>query len=127
MQTALTLDAKTLATKALVRDSNLISAKAQAVPIVLQLSLYNEENNYTQYLLSVMLPCMWLILIAIGMLNFIQKASNMRELLISILANVCVFSFWGMGMAFYFNFIGMEGHYAHLLLVFLAVVLMAPL
>lgn len=73
----MTLDAKTLATKALVRDSNLISAKAQAVPIVLQLHrLYNEENNYTQYLLSVMLPCMWLILIAIGMLNFIQKASN---------------------------------------------------
>ncbi|RVZ12408.1 ABC transporter permease, partial [Helicobacter pylori] len=65
------------------------------------------------------------IFIAIGMLNFIQKTSNMRELLISIVANVCVFSFWGMGMAFYFNFIGMQGNYAHLLLVFLAVVLMA--
>ncbi len=126
LQTALTLDAKTLATKALVRDSNLISAKAQAMPIILQLhALYNEENNYTQYLLSVILPCMWLIFIAIGMLNFIQKISNMRELFISIIANVFVFSVWGMGMAFYFNLIGMEGNYTHLPLVFLAIILMA--
>ncbi|AFI05889.1 ABC transporter permease [Helicobacter cetorum] len=126
LQTALTLDAKSLAIKALVRDSNLDSAKAQAMPILIKLhALYNEENNYTQYLLSVMLPCMWLILIAIGMLNFIQKTSNMHELLVGILANVFVFSFWGVAMVLYFNLIGMDGNYTHLSLVFLAVVLMA--
>lgn len=48
----------------------------------------------------------------------------MCEFLISIVVNVCVFSFWGMGMVFYFNFIGMEGYYVYLLLVFLVVVLM---
>ncbi|WP_104747486.1 ABC transporter permease [Helicobacter cetorum] len=125
LQTALTLDAKSLATKALVRDANLDLARAQALPIITKMhALYNENSNYAQYLLSVMLPCMWQILVAVGMLNLIQKASNMREFLLSIGTNVFVFSVWGVAMALYFNLIGMQGNYKHSLLVVLAIVLM---
>ncbi|WP_104713283.1 ABC transporter permease [Helicobacter cetorum] len=125
LQTALTLDAKTSATKALIRDANLSLAKAQALPIITKLhALYNENNNYAQYLLSVVLPCMWQILVAVGMLNFIQKVSNMQEFLWSIGANASIFGCFGIVMVLYFNLIGMQGNYKHFLLVVLAIGLM---
>ncbi|WP_285602559.1 ABC transporter permease [Helicobacter sp. NHP22-001] len=82
--------------------SDLNTAKALAFPMYVDLhTLFNEHNNYAQFLLMAILPCMWQILAALGMFNFVQMCQNGREVWVALGLNTLIFSAWGVLMLFY--------------------------
>ncbi|CRF41852.1 ABC transporter permease [Helicobacter ailurogastricus] len=100
--TLATLEIKQDVAKNLSIHGDLITAKALAFPLHVNLhTLYNEHNNYAQFLLMAILPCMWQILAALGMFNFLQVCQNSREVWAALGLNTLIFSAWGALMLFY--------------------------
>ncbi|PAF50329.1 ABC transporter permease [Helicobacter sp. 13S00477-4] len=102
-----TINAKANFLKSLIKDSNFDVAMSVALPISSEIhALYNSNNSYSEFLLTLILPCMWQILIALGMVNLLQKSLDTKALLIAYSLNVSIFSCWGMVMLKFFEFLG---------------------
>lgn len=109
-----TMNAKNDAIRRLVKSSNINIAFSGAMPIISKISaLYNPSNDYGQFLLTLILPCAFQILIALGMLNGVGKTSGAKNYLRAFGLNIAVFSFWGMLMMVFFQTLGypMNGSY----------------
>ncbi|WP_104706181.1 ABC transporter permease [Helicobacter bizzozeronii] len=120
LQTLLTLGIKNDVARNLATHSNLNTAKALAFPLHVNLHrLYNEDNNYAQFLSSVILPCMWQIIVALGMLNFLLQCSSLSDILGALGLNTAIFGFWGFLMVFF-----LKPYDAHLGVFLLAVILL---
>ncbi|CRF50197.1 hypothetical protein HHE06_00170 [Helicobacter heilmannii] len=102
LYTLSTLEIKQDVATNLKLHSDLKIAKALAFPVYVDLhALFNEHNNYAQFLLMAILPCMWQILAALGMFNFVQVCQNSREVWRALGLNTLIFSAWGALMLFY--------------------------
>ncbi|WP_104749103.1 ABC transporter permease [Helicobacter cynogastricus] len=120
LQTLMTLNVKNDVIMNLAVQSNLNIAKALAFPVHAKIHpLYNEDSNYAQFLLGVILPCMWQILAAVGMLNLLEKSRNFKEILGAFACNTAIFSLWGILMLG-----SLQPHYTHLGLLLAGIVLM---
>ncbi|BCZ17254.1 ABC-2 type transport system permease protein [Helicobacter sp. NHP19-003] len=120
LYTLATLEIKQDVAKNLSIHGDLITAKALAFPLHVNLhALYNEHNNYAQFLLTAILPCVWQILAALGMFNFLQVCNNGREVWAAFGLNTLIFSAWGVLMLFY-----LKPYNAHWGLSLLSVVLL---
>ncbi|MDO7252985.1 ABC transporter permease [Helicobacter cappadocius] len=118
-----TMNAKNDTIRKLIKSSNFEIAFSGAMPVVSTIgALYNPSNDYAQFLITLILPCAWQILIALGMLNAIGKISGAKKYLLAFGMNVVVSSFWGMAMMVFFQTIGypMNGSYNVLFLGILA-------
>ncbi|WP_120951758.1 ABC transporter permease [Helicobacter sp. L8] len=119
-QVLMTLNVKNDVAANLGAQGDLNTAKALAFPLHANIHpLYNENNNYAQFLLGVILPCMWQILIALGMLNFLQHSTNTLQAFNALLLNCAIFSVWGILMLGF-----LKPYYTHLGLLLGGVVLM---
>ncbi|PAF48931.1 ABC transporter permease [Helicobacter sp. 12S02232-10] len=124
LQVIATINAKMNVAKGLAKKSNLNSAKSLAMPIVSKIhALYNPNNSYAQFLLTLILPCMWQILAALGMLNLLEKASGIKDVIAGFVINVVIFSLWGIGMLKSFQALGyaLNGDYN---ILFLGILMM---
>ncbi|WP_121020855.1 ABC transporter permease [Helicobacter vulpis] len=119
-QTLMTLNVKNDVARNLGTQGDFNTAKALAFPLHANIhALYNQNNNYAQFLLGVILPCMWQILIALGMLNFLQHSTTTLQAFGALWLNTCIFSLWGILMLGF-----LKPYYAHLWLLLGGVVLM---
>lgn len=120
LQTLMTLEIKNDVANNLATHSNLNTAKALAFPLHANIhALYNENSNYAQFLLSVILPCMWQIMVALGMLNFLRVCTNIPEIFSALGLNTIIFGLWGVLMLFF-----LKPYNAHAGVLLLAVVLL---
>ncbi|WP_257874224.1 ABC transporter permease [Helicobacter sp. 13S00482-2] len=120
-----TVNAKTDTIRKLIKSSNFGVAFSSAMPIVSKIqALYNPSNDYAQFLMTLILPCTWQILTALGMLNSIGRISGAKNYLQAFGVNIIIFTFWGMAMMVFFQTIGypMNGSY---LVLFLGIVMMS--
>ncbi|RDU67007.1 ABC transporter permease [Helicobacter didelphidarum] len=94
--------------KNLAKDANINIAKAKAMPILPKIqALFNPQNDYAQFLLTIILPCMWQILVALGMLNLINTTpKSLKELLLKFFFNVGIAVVWGSIMLAVFGTLG---------------------
>lgn len=101
-------NAKSTVGSNLAKDSNMTIAKAKALPIIPKIqALFNPNNDYAQFLLTVMLPCIWQILVAVGMLNLINTMpKSLGELALKLGLNVICALFWGCVMLAVFGALG---------------------
>ncbi|WP_104695002.1 ABC transporter permease [Helicobacter salomonis] len=119
-QTLMTLNVKNDVATNLGTQGDLNTAKALAFPLHANIHpLYNETNNYAQFLLGVILPCMWQILAALGMLNLLGHAQSLKQALSVLWLNTLIFSLWGALMLGF-----LKPYYAHLWVLLGGVVLM---
>ncbi len=120
LQTLMTLNVKNDVAMNLATQSNLNTAKALAFPVHAKIHpLYNENSNYAQFLLGVILPCMWQILAAVGMLNLLGHAQSLKQAFRALWLNTLIFSLWGALMLGF-----LKPYYTHLELLLSGVVLM---
>ena len=93
-----TLNAKQWSGKNLIKAKNLNLAIASSMPIFSQIiPLYNSSNNYSQFMLTLLLPCMLQILSALGMLHLLRHTpSSLKSLFIRYVFNSLVFVFWAL-------------------------------
>lgn len=105
-----TLNAKQWSAKNLVHDENLALAISKSLPIFSQIiPLYNSSNNYTQFMLTLLLPCMLQILSALGMIHLLKSPpTNAVSLLARYLFVTLVFGFWGLCMLVLLRDLGYE-------------------
>ena len=105
-----TLDATQWVATNLIEVENMTLAKAKAMPIFSQITaLYNPSSNYTQFLLTLLLPCMLQILSALGMIHLLKSApSTTKSLFIRYAFNSLVFVFWGTCMVMFLKNLGYE-------------------
>ncbi len=84
----------------IIKSSNFNIALGESLPIIPHINaLYNEGSNYAQFLVTLILPCLWQILVALGMLSLLRHYAPLKSLVIN-----CSFSlFWGCGMFFLFS------------------------
>lgn len=108
LQTITTFNAINSVGKNLAKDANMNIAKAKAMPIIPKIeALFNPRNDYAQFLLTIMLPCMWQILVAVGMLNLINTMpKSIKSLLLKLTLNISVALFWGIIMLTVFGALG---------------------
>ncbi len=108
LQVIATFNAISSVGKNLAKDANMNIAKAKAMPIIPKIEgLFNPRNDYAQFLLTLMLPCMWQILIAVGMLNLINNTpKSIKELVSKFLINVGISIIWGAIMLSVFGALG---------------------
>lgn len=108
LQALTTFNALSSVGRNLAKDANMNIAKAKTMPIIPKIeALFNPRNDYAQFLLTIMLPCMWQILVAVGMLNLINTTPrNIKSLLLKLLLNISVASFWGIIMLAVFGALG---------------------
>ena len=108
LQVITTFNAISSVGKNLAKDANMNIAKAKAMPIIPKIeALFNPRNDYAQFLLTIILPCMWQILVAVGMLNLINTMpKSISNLFLKIALNVCTSLFWGVAMLAVFGFLG---------------------
>ncbi|STQ87154.1 ABC transporter permease [Helicobacter muridarum] len=92
----------------LAKDSNLILAKARALPIIPEIeALFNPSNDYSQFLLTVIMPCIWQILVALGMLNLLSNdPKNLAQLIKRLVLNFGLAMIWGYIMLYLFEILG---------------------
>ncbi len=104
------LNATEWTAKNLPNDENLKLAISKSMPIFSQIvPLYNSNNNYAQFLLTLLLPCMLQILSAIGMANILRHTpSSIKSLCIRYVFNSCIFVFWGLCMIMFLKALGYE-------------------
>ena len=120
-----TLNAKEWAAKNLIKDQNLTLAKSKSMPIFSQIiPLYNPSNNYAQFLLTLLLPCMLQILSALAMIHLLKSTpKSTMDLLMKYIFNSLVFLFWGLCMIVFLKILGYENR-GDLGLIILGVVLL---
>ncbi|PAF47170.1 hypothetical protein BKH46_05315 [Helicobacter sp. 12S02634-8] len=119
------LNAKVGVLRGLVESKVFAASLPQALPIKLNFhALYNPNNNYAQFLLTLILPCIWQILTALGMLNLLDKPSKFKSNSQALGVNVAIFACWGVVMLWFFQGLGypMEGSYS---ILFLGVLVLA--
>ncbi|WP_334091371.1 ABC transporter permease, partial [Helicobacter typhlonius] len=123
--------------KNLIQTQNFDAALAKSSPILMQITpLYNINNSYAQFLLTGILPCSWIMLIIVCVINslardesdvgfVVGKKSQMPDginayvyILTKILAYAGIFSFWWIMMMIFFHSLGFEfrGNYLTLYL-----------
>lgn len=108
LQVITTFNAVSSIGKNLAKDANMNIAKAKSMPIIPKIEgLFNPRNDYAQFLLTIILPCMWQILVAVGMLNLINvMPKNIWTLFLRLGLNVGVALFWGVIMLAVFGALG---------------------
>lgn len=108
LQVITTFNAVSSVGKNLAKDANMNIAKAKAMPIIPKIeALFNPRNDYAQFLLTIILPCMWQVLVAVGMLNLINTMpKRLSSLFLRLALNVCMALFWGVVMLAVFSFLG---------------------
>ncbi len=108
LQVMTTFNAISSVGRNLAKDANMNIAKAKAMPIIPKIeALFNPRNDYAQFLLTIMLPCMWQILVAVGMLNLINAMpKNISELLVKFSLNIGIAVLWGGVMLAVFGALG---------------------
>lgn len=119
----------------LIETHNLNAALAQSSPILMQITpLYNINNSYSQFLLTGILPCSWIMLVILCVINalardesdvgFVKgKQSQMPQGIsagVYILTKVCayagIFSFWWVIMMLFFTALGFSFRGSYLVL-----------
>lgn len=136
-QLILTSNVKAKLGKNLIQTQNLDAALAKSSPILMQITpLYNINNSYAQFLLTGILPCSWIMLIIVCVINslardesdvgFVKgKKSQMPDgvnayvyILTKVFAYAGIFSFWWIMMMIFFHALGFEfrGNYLTLYL-----------
>ncbi|MGI0439542.1 ABC transporter permease [Helicobacter himalayensis] len=105
-----TLNATQWVAKNLISDQDMKLALSRAMPIFSQIiPLYNANNNYAQFLLTLLLPCMLQILSALGMIGLLRNPpSSSKSLCIRYCFNSLVFLFWGLCMLIFLKNLGYE-------------------
>lgn len=105
-----TLNAKQWSGKNLVKSKNLNLAIASSIPIFSQIiPLYNSSNNYSQFMLTLLLPCMLQILSALGMLHLLRHTpKSLKSLLTRYCFNSLVFVFWALCEIVLLKWLGFE-------------------
>lgn len=105
-----TLNAKQWSGKNLVNLKNLNLAIASSMPIFSQIiPLYNSSNNYSQFMLTLLLPCMLQILSALGMLHLLRHTPrSLKSLLTRYCFNSLVFVFWALCEIVLLKWLGFE-------------------
>ncbi|WP_104763477.1 ABC transporter permease, partial [Helicobacter aurati] len=108
LQVLTLFNAKNTIAANLAKDTNIIVAQAKALPIIPTIQAYfNPNNDYAQFLLTVILPCIWQILVAVGMLNLINNMpKNLNEILVKLIINVTLALLWGYSMLYTFLTLG---------------------
>lgn len=115
-----TLDVTQHTAKNLVKDTDMKLALSKAMPIFSQIiPLYNSNSNYTQFLLTLLLPCMLQILSALGMVQILRNPpSSTKSLLIRYAFNSLVFVFWGLCMIIFLKNLGYQNRGSLGLIIF---------
>ena len=105
LQVMAPINAKLQSARNLIQTQNIKTALGRSVPILPHINaLFNSQNSYAQFLLTLILPCMWQILLAIGLLNLLRyPLSGGLDLWSRVGFNLLVFTFWGMAMVFLFD------------------------
>ncbi|BEG57630.1 ABC-2 type transport system permease protein [Helicobacter sp. NHP21005] len=120
LYTLSTLEIKQDVATNLKLHSDLNTAKALAFPVYVDLhTLFNEHNNYAQFLLMAILPCIWQILTALGIFNFLQVCQTSKDVWGALGLNTLIFGAWGVLMLFY-----LKPYNAHWGLLLLSVLLL---
>lgn len=126
-QLILTSNVKAKLGKNLIQTQNIDAALAKSSPILMQITpLYNINNSYAQFLLTGILPCSWIMLIIICVINslardesdvgFVKgKKSQMPDgisayvyILTKVFAYAGIFSLWWVVMMIFFHSLGFE-------------------
>lgn len=121
----------------LIQTQNLESALAKSSPILMQITpLYNINNSYAQFLLTGILPCSWIMLIIVCVINSLArdesdvgfvagKKSQMPKdvsayvyIFTKILAYAGIFSFWWVVMMCFFHALGFSFRGSYMTLYF---------
>jgi len=105
-----TLNAKQSVAQNLIKDQDLNLALSKAMPIFSQIiPLYNASNNYAQFLLTLLLPCMLQILGALAMIQLLKGVPHsFRSLFARYIGNTIVFVWWGICMLLLLKNLGFE-------------------
>lgn len=114
-----TLNAKQWSAKNLIKDENLQLAISKSMPIFSQIiPLYNASNNYAQFMLTLLLPCMLQILSALAMIHLLKnRPTSVSSVFMRYWFNTLVFGFWGVCMLTLLQNLGYELRGSFLLLV----------
>ncbi|CBG40625.1 ABC transporter permease [Helicobacter mustelae] len=104
LQIISSINAKLQAGKNLIKATNINMALSQSVPILPHINLlFNAKSNYAQFLVTLILPCIWQILIALGILNLLSyPLKNSKDFWARFGFNLFIFTFWGMAMVYFF-------------------------
>ncbi|WP_394980344.1 ABC transporter permease [uncultured Helicobacter sp.] len=105
-----TLNAQQSVAHNLIADQDMKLALSKAMPIFSQIiPLYNANNNYAQFLLTLLLPCMLQILSALAMVQLLKnRPYSFKSLFIRYIGNSCVFLIWGICMLLFLKNLGYE-------------------
>lgn len=108
LQVVSILNAKIQTGNNLVKTKNMSMAMGASLPILPHINpLFNTQSSYAQFLVTLILPCMWQILVALGLLNLLNyPIRDSMDLWIRFCFNLFVFTFWGMVMVFFFDHLG---------------------
>lgn len=123
LQIITVLNAKIQTGNNLVKTKNMNMALGQSLPILPHINpLFNSKSSYAQFLVTLILPCMWQILVALGLLNLLKyPLRDTLDLWVRFAFNLFIFTFWGMAMIFFFSILGypLVGNITFLFLGFL--------
>ncbi|MCE3039948.1 ABC transporter permease [Helicobacter anatolicus] len=91
--------------KNLIQVKNLQAAMGKSAPILPHINaLFNPKNSYIQFLGTLILPCIWQILLALGLLNLLSyPIKNSGDFFMRFGFNLLIFMFWGMVMIYFFS------------------------
>ncbi|WP_104696994.1 MULTISPECIES: ABC transporter permease [unclassified Helicobacter] len=108
LQVVSILNAKIQTGNNLVKTKNMSMAMGASLPILPHIDpLFNTQSSYAQFLVTLILPCMWQILVALGLLNLLSyPIRDSVDLWMRFCFNLFIFTFWGMVMVFFFDFLG---------------------
>ena len=104
LQIITTQNVKLEAGRDLIKSQNIKLALSHSLPISFKINaFFNPKNSYAQFLVTLILPCLWQILLALGLLNLISfKIKNTIDFFVRIGFNLFVMIFWAMVMVFMF-------------------------
>lgn len=96
------------AARELITSQNINAAISKTTPIIPHINpLYNPKNNYAQFLITLILPCLWQILVALGLLNLLSyPIRDSLDFFTRIGFNLFITLFWAMIMVFCFSYWG---------------------
>lgn len=118
-------DAKLEAAREIVTTQNLNFALSKSALIIPHINpFYNPNNNYAQFLVTIILPCLWQIVLALGLLNLLSyPVQDNLDFFTRIGFNLFIMEFWAMLMVFCFDSWGFT-LVGHIDLIFLAFVVL---
>ena len=107
LQTSNSINTKINMQKHIVNDKNILMALGNSIDFIPKIiGLYNENSNYTQFLITAILPCLWQLLAIFCMINLLANESklNTSNILAKMIINTFILFIWWIAMMFVFKY-----------------------